>query len=194
MPGPKLLIALAVCVALALSACASDEQTRAQESPTPTTKGSQEPATTTTTEVPEDPSCREAAEITLAAITSPAEQAAVGIESFATEDELGEVIFDFLISLPEDIGVDVEEACGSVERSISELKKGLERTIRDEPEPVADLTLAFFAIGCSDGIADPEDDPAETEAYVNEICPVIEDYFDKRGFSLEGGSGEPGFR
>ncbi len=78
----------------------------------------------------------------------------VGIESFAT--------------------LDVEEACGSAQRSISELKKGLERTIRDEPEPAADLTLALLAIGCSDGIADPEDDPAETEARLTEVCPVIE--------------------
>ena len=37
-------------------------------------------------------------------------------------------------------------------------------------------------------------DPAETEAFVSEICPVIEDYFDRRGFSLEGGAREPGFR
>jgi hypothetical protein len=188
---PKLFVALATCVALALSACAADEQTSAQESPTSTTMGSQEPATT---EVPEDPSCRQAADFTLAAITSSAEQTVAGIESFASEEELGEVIFDFLFALPDEIGVDVEEACGSAQRSISELKKGLERTIRDKPEPVTDLTLAFFAIGCSDEITDPEADPAETEAYKNEVCPVIDNYFDERGFALEGGPGEPGFR
>jgi hypothetical protein len=188
----RLLVAVTSCVALGLGACVSDKVVDSESSAT--TAGSQEQETTTTA-VPEDPSCRQAAEFTVATIADTARESAAGIESFATEDDLGAVILGFLTSLPEEIDVDAETACGDSDRAISELRRALENTIKEEPQPVADLTLAFFAIGCSEDLpAEPGDDPAEREAYRNELCPTIEGYFNDRGFSLESGSGEPGFR
>lgn len=198
MPALRQGAALAACVILTMGACGASEQPDAAESPPDVSKSEANEVgttSTTTTEVPIDPDCREAIDLTLGSITAAAEQAAGDTEAFATEDELGEVILDFLISIPADDGIDVETACGSAQRSSAELRRGLERTIRDEAEPVTDLTLALFAIGCSDELpVDPDQDPKEVEAFVGEVCPVIEGYFDRRGFNLESGPGEPGFR
>lgn len=139
-----------------------------------------DPATATPAE---NPSCREAVEVTFGVITAAAQQEVGDLGSFATEEDLDEALGGLLFSLPEEAGVDLDlvKGCGTNTASAAEVKRGLEQVLRSEPEPVADVTVALLAIPCSD---DPlfglDGTSGDDVAFVNEVCPVVVDYFERR--------------